>query len=239
MNKVGGIYYTDSRLDPKIWKVCLEQLKRVFDENKIVSVSLEPMSLGRNIVLKNRVRSYPTMTEQILTALEASDADYVFFLEHDILYSPTHFLFEPPRSDIYYYNIQNWRWRWGTDVVVTYDELHSLSGLCCNRELALNHYKLRMKHIEAMGLEAHRFREPRWVRRWGYEPGTKPKRRGGITDETFETWRSEYPNIDIRHKGTFSHPKTFLSEFKHLPTSWVESTIDEMPGWNLRKMFNL
>ena len=236
--KKGVIYYTNNRLDPEMMRVCQQQLRKAFT-GEIVSVSLEPMNFGRNIVLKDRVSSYPTMTLQILTALETSTGDVVFFTEHDVLYHPSHFDFEPSKSNVYYYNTNNWRWRWETDVVVTYDELHSLSGLCCNRETAINHYKIRIKHIEEMGLEAHRFREPRWARRWGYEPGTKPRRRGGITDEAFETWRSDYPNIDIRHNGTFSHPKTFLREFKHLPTSWVENTIDKMPGWDLKGLFNL
>lgn len=240
MPKIGGIYYTDNSLDTKIWSVCLEQLKSVFDENKIVSVSLEPMALGKNIVLKNRVRSYPTMIEQIYTGLEASDADYVFYLEHDVLYSKSHFDLEPKRDDIYYYNTQNWRWRWGTDVAVTYNYLTSLSMMCCNRKLAIEHYKLRMKHVEEMGLDAYRGREPRWARRWGYEPGTKPRRRGGFSDEEHEKWRSEYPNIDIRHKGTFSHPKTFLEEFNHKPTeSWKETNVFTIPGWDVKKLFNL
>src|SRR3990167_6686424 len=119
MNRVGGIYYTDNSLDPLIMGVCQDQLRRAFDESKIVSVSLEPMDFGKNIVLENRVKSYPTMTEQILMALENSVADYIFFLEHDMLYHESHFNFIPPRNDLYFYNVQNWRWRWGTDVVVT------------------------------------------------------------------------------------------------------------------------
>jgi len=232
----GAIYYTENRLDPTIMQVCQKQLRKSFS-GKIVSVSLKPIDFGRNIVLEGLVKSYPTYVKQILTALGASTADVVFFTEHDVLYHPSHFDFIPARDDIYYYNVNNYRWRWGTDIAITYDELSSLSGLCCNRELALNHYKLRMEAIEQMGLDAHRFREPRWARRWGYEPGTKPKRRGGFSDEEHETWRSEYPNVDIRHSGTFSHPKTFRREFKHLPTTFREVDIKDIPGWNLRELF--
>lgn len=235
----GAIYYTDNSLEstfPDMLRVCQEQLKKAFNGD-IVSVSLKPMDFGKNIVLENRVRSYPTMTMQILMALEASTADYVFFTEHDVLYHPSHFDFTPKRDDIYYYNTNNWRWRWGTDVLITYDELHSLSGMCCNRETAIKHYKYRLKVIEEQGLDNNRGREPRWARRFGYEPGTKKIRRGGITDEDFECWKSKYPNIDIRHKGTFSHPKTFIEEFNHLPTSWRETTIDNIEGWDLRGLF--
>jgi hypothetical protein len=221
-------------------KVCQKQLRNSFD-GEIVSVSLKPTDFGdKRIVLENRVKSYPTMVAQILTALEASTTSYVFFTEDDVLYHPSHFDFTPARNDIYYYNVNNWRWRWGTDIAVTYDELHSLSGLCCNRELAIRHYKYREKVMKEQGLDKDRAREPRWARRFGYEPGTKPIHRGGITDEGFETWRSEYPNIDIRHKGTFSHPKTFLREFKHPPSTFRETTIDKIEGWeNIKSMFGL
>ena len=233
------IYYTPNDLDPLIMRVCQEQLKRAWN-GEIISCSLKPINFGRNFVLEGAVKSYPTMTKQILMALEHSTAKYVFFCEHDVLYHPSHFEFTPARDDIYYYNVNNWRWRWGTDIAITYDYLTSLSQLCCNRELAIAHYKYRLKTIEEQGLDKDRSREPRWARRFGYEPGTKPRRRGGITDEEHEKWRSKFPNIDIRHKGTFSHPKTFLDEFHHKPTeSWMETNIKYLPGWDVKTLFNL
>lgn len=234
--KIGAIYYTDNGLDLKMLKVCQKQLRKAFDGD-IVSVSLRPINFGTNYVLENRVRSYPTMTTQILMALEKSTADVVFFCEHDVLYHPSHFDFRPTKKRVYYYNNHNWRWRWETDVAITYDQLHSLSGLCCFRKTAIKHYKLRMKKIEELEMDENRAREPRWARRFGYEPGTKPKRRGGITNETFETWKSKYPNIDIRHRRTFSHPKTFRREFKHLPSDFTEVNVYDIPGWNLKEMF--
>lgn len=239
MDKIGAIYYSDNRPDPLIINVCQNQLRRAFDENKIVSVTLKPMNFGNNIVLPNRDRSYPTMITQILTALETSTADYVYFLEHDVLYHESHFTLSPVRDDIYYYNVNNWRWRWGTDIAITYDYLASLSMMCCNRELAIRHYKLRIEKMIEQKLDEHRSREPRWARRWGYEPGTKLKRKGGFTDEGYEIWRSEYPNIDIRHSKTFSKPKTTLEEFKHKPLdSWVEGNVYNISGWNLKGLFS-
>lgn len=233
----GAIYYSDNRLDPNMLKVCQKQLRGAFG-GEIVSVTLAPMDFGDKRIVLDRVRSYPTMVEQILTALENSTADIVFFTEHDVLYHPSHFEINPERKDAFYYNCNNWRWRWGTEVAVTYNYLSSLSMLCCDRELALNHYRFRKKKIDEMGLDAFRSREPRWARRWGYEPGTKPVRRGGFTDEEHIKWWSDFPNIDIRHKGTFSHPKTFLDEFKHKPTdTWKEISVLEIEGWKLEEMF--
>ena len=234
----GIIYYTDNKIEGT--KIFNESQKTILaSELPIVSCSLKPMDFGQNIVLEGRERSYPTMAEQILTALEASTSKYIFFCEHDVLYHPSHFDFTPPRDDIYYYNVNNWRWEFPKDRAISYDELTSLSSLCCNRELAIRHYKYRLKLIERWGLDKIRSREPRWARRFGYEPGTKKKRNGGVTDEEHVKRKSEFPNIDIRHSLTFSKPKVTLDSFIHPPTNWREGKASEIPNWNLKELFNL
>ena len=133
----------------------------------IVSVSLKPIDFGENIVL-NLSPGYITMINQIVTGLEALEADYVFFCEHDVLYPKSHFGFTPPRDDIFYYNSNVWRWKYPDNLAITYDRLISLSCLCVNRKFALDHYKRRLKKIKELKLEADKSREPQWVRRWGY-----------------------------------------------------------------------
>jgi len=179
------------------------------------------------------------MAEQILMALQASEADYVFFCEHDVLYHPSHFDFVPLNDDIYYYNVNNWRWLYPQDYLITYSGLTSLSSLCCNRELAIRHYQLRLRLIEEQGLDKLRGREPRWARRFGYEPGTKPRRRGGVSDEECMRRRSSCPNIDIRHSRTFSRPKVTLAEFKHPPSDFVIGSFGDVPDWNLKELFRI
>jgi hypothetical protein len=234
---LGIIYYTDGHLREPIFS--LVQACISLSNLPIVSCSLMPLNFGTNIVLENRERSYPTMCRQILTALEASVSKYVFFCEHDVLYHTSHFDFIPERDDIYYYNVNNFRWWFGNNTAISYDELTSLSSLCCNRELAIKHYRYRIKHIEDLKLDEIRSREPRWARKFGYEPGTKKRRRGGVTDEEHIKRKSEFPNIDIRHRGTFSAPKITLDSFKHLPTNWREIDISQIPGWDLKGVFNL
>jgi len=235
----GCIYYTDNR--PK--QFILDRCQKTLRENcpyPIVAVSLhKPVNLGENcttIILNDRERSYPTMIYQQVIALEKLDTDIVYFLEHDVLYHPSHFNYTPPTKEIYYYNINNYRWSIKEDFAVTYDGLHSLSMLCCYRETALAHFKARLKYVEDNLWEATRSREPRLGRTIGYEPGTKPKRRGGFSDETFVCWRSEFPNIDIRHRNTFSSPKTTLEEFKHPPTNWKEERLEDIPYWNMKEL---
>jgi len=94
-----------------------------------------------------------------------------------------------------------------------------------------------MKKIYEYGIEKFSSREPLIPRIWGYEPG-KPKRRGGLTNDKIDTWYSEFPNIDIRHNRTYSPAKCKLEEFKHVPNNWQEVNIYEIPGWNLKKLFD-
>lgn len=240
MPTVGAIFYTDFHCDPKIMRICQEQIRRGFDGD-IVSVSLnKPLDFGRNLVHEDPLgRSYPAMVRQIIMGLEALTTDYVYFLEHDVCYHPSHFDFIPPTDDVFYYNVHNWRWLYPQDYLITYNELTSLSGMCCSRELALRHYQLRWKRIDEFELYAIRSREPKWARKLGYEPGTKPRRRGGITDEGHVKWKSTLPNIDIRHGKTFSAPKVLQEHFKKAPTDWRSAGMGEIPGWDLKAMFNL
>lgn len=231
----GCIYYTDNRPKEFILKKCREQILKGW-KGKIVSVSLKPINFGQNIVLTGYERSLPTMITQIVTALEALDTDIVFFLEHDVLYHSSHFDFWPTRKDVYYYNTNNWRWGIKEDFAITYDDLKSLSQMCCFRETALNHYRGRLRLIKDRGWDKDVRRDPQWGRVMGYEPGTKPRRRGGFSDEEFGTWRSAFPNIDIRHRHTFSPPKYHLSDFKHPPATFREEKIGNIPYWHLEKL---
>jgi len=233
----GIIFYTDSRIKEPVKSVVMDLIKKA--ELPIVSCSLSPLDFGKNVVLENEIRSYPTMVRQILMALENLDTKYVFFNEHDVLYDVSNYDFIPPKDDVFYYNINAWRWWIVGGWAITYDELHSLSGMCCNREFALEHYRMRMKKIEEWGLDKLRSREPRQGQKWGYEPGSKPKRRGGFSDDVMETWKSEKPIVDIRHTRTFSAPKICLEDFKHKPTNWKQISYKDIPGWNLDELFDL
>ena len=231
----GAIYYTDNRPRWFILEKCQEQIKKAW-KGKLVSVSLKPINFGENLVLEGRKRSYPTMIKQIVMALEALDTDIVFFLEHDILYQPSHFDFWPEKEEIYYYNINNWRWAVTDDFAITHNGLHSLSMLCAFRETALAHFQARLKYVENHGWDKNRAREPRNGQVISYEPGTKPISRGGFSDEKFAVWKSQLPNIDIRHRHTFSSPKYRLTDFDHPPVNWREEKIENLPYWNLQQL---
>lgn len=216
----GVVYYTDNRLDPEIMQACQAQLRRAVNGHRVVSVSLQPMDYGDNIVLALE-RGYLTMFKQILAGLEALDCDVVFLCEHDVLYHPSHFKFVPARSDIYYYNTNVWKVR-ASDGHALYYDCKQTSGLCADRELLVQHYRERVRRVEAEG----------YNRRMGFEPGTH-SRAERIDDHKSETWRSEYPNIDIRHGLNLTPSRWKPEQFRDQRNcrGWIEA--DEVPGWGM------
>jgi hypothetical protein len=227
----GIIYYTSNDLDPVIMRACQKQLDKSPVKN-IISVSLKPIDFGNNIVIHLK-SGYLTMVKQILTGLQAIKADVVFLAEHDVLYHHSHFGFEQMR-DLYYYNVNVWRWDYPQDRAINYDYIKSQSGLCASRQLLIDHYLKRLRFIERKGYDRDAGKDPRYARVMGYEPGCKTRRQGGISDESSEMWQSTYPNIDIRHEKTFTLRKVDLSSFKHKPdkATWKEVRLKEIPGWD-------
>jgi glycosyltransferase involved in cell wall biosynthesis len=221
----GVVYYTDNRLDPKIMERCQKNLDTAF-KGKIVTVSLKPIDFGENIVLPLE-RGYLTMAKQILAGLEKIDTDIVYFCEHDVLYHPSHFDFVPPRKDVFYYNMNSWLLR-ATDGHCLYYDHKSLSGLVAYRELLLTHYRERVRRIEELIAQG---KNPRHEMRYiGFEPGThhRPER---IDDFTAEGYRSDIPNVDIKHGCNLTKNRWSQTEFrdKNSCLNWKES--DRIPWW--------
>jgi hypothetical protein len=209
----GVLYYSDNMIPMKIAYPVRKYIKR--SGLPITSVTLKKTKLGHNIVLPGE-RGKLQMFKQIVAGLEAMTEDVVFFCEHDVLYSKSHFDFIPPSEDKFYYNENNWRIRMSDGYAVYFDH-DSLSQLCVYRELALKEFRDIVKRYEEKEF------------RGGFEPGTK--------DSRSARWRSEYPNLDIRHDNNFTPSRWSPDEFrdKSTCTNWKESTIDAIPGWeNIR-----
>lgn len=204
----GIIYYTDNQLNLKIAKTVQKQLRNI--GLPIVSASLKPMdNMGTNIVI-HEPRGYSAYFKQIIAALEASTADIVFFCEHDVLYHPSHFEFTPKEKDKFYYNQNVWRWKYPSDHFVTWDA-NQVAELCCYREHALGWYKEKFKQIESGKFDR------------SFEPGGR--------DETqYEIWRSEHPNIDIRHGANLTKSKWSINDFRDKTTA-INFRAGTIPDW--------
>lgn len=221
----GIIYYTDNQLPIKIAHAVQKQLKSI--GLPIVSASLKPMELGKNFVYCGK-RGYLTMFKQILLALENSTADIVYFCEHDVLYSPSHFDFIPPKKNVWYYNTNVWK----VDKrgrALHYD-CKQVSGIAVYRETAIKHYKRRIKLVEDAPKQEVEFN--RYIRKMGFEPGTH-NRKERVDDSTSEEWKSRYPIIDIRHGNNLSPTRWKKEQFrnKKYTKGWIEGDTSTIPGW--------
>lgn len=210
----GIIYYTTNELNVKLAKTVQQQLRAT--GLPITSASLKPMPhFGKNVhlPLKPGVLTY---FKQIVAALEASEADIVYFAEHDVLYHQSHFEFVPPTKDKFYYNANVWRVRQRDGFAVTW-EANQVAELVCYRELALAFYRERLAEVEA---DLDSFNR-------SYEPG-------GRDASKYERFQSTYPNIDIRHEANLTKSKWSPNDFRDKSTciNWQESTVDQIPGWD-------
>jgi len=211
----GIIYYTDNRLNMRLAHKCRKQITK--SGLPIVSTSLKPLKFGKNFVIKGK-RGQLTMFRQILKALEESDANIIFFCEHDVLYHPSHFDFIPENKDIFYYNDNLWRVRLADGFAVKYDH-KSLSQICAYRETLIKEFKHRVADVEKNGFH-----------NGGYEPGTRSIKRGGFSNSSSEHFHSKEPNIDIRHGGNFSASKWRPEDFKSYRScrNWKENNIKNL-----------
>jgi len=214
----GLVYYTDSHCKEDILMSCQKQLKKCMREYNfpIISVSQQPLTFGKNIVMELS-RSSVSMYKQILTGLQASTADIVFLIEHDLLYHPTHFSFTPPRDNEIYYNMNRWSINAETGKALFY---HSWSNGCivAYRKVLVKWLTDFLVFLEKVG----------YSKGMGHAIG---KRWEGVQHFHMRTFKSDFPNLDIRHPDNFSTSRFgFNGKQRHTPPPELVYA-DEVPGW--------
>jgi hypothetical protein len=211
----GIIFYTDNQLKLSIARKVQNRLRTISQEKviPIVSASLKPMdNMGKNVRIRGE-RGILSYFKQIVFALEASDAETVYFCEHDVLYHPSHFDFTPPTDNKFYYNHNVWRVRMSDGKTVSWDA-NQVAELVCNRQLALDFYRKKLAEVEAGRFDR------------SFEPG-------GRDVTQYEAFKSAAPNIDIRHENNFTKSKWSPGDFRDKSTcvNWRESRLEEIPEW--------
>ena len=219
----GALFYTNRPPAKTIYNAAKKQLKVCIKEKHIVSVTPEAEDFGKNIVMAPIVHvRWLDLFERILTGLEASDAEIIYLTEHDVLYHPSYFAFIPPKKDVFYYNTNVYKVRAEDGHCLYVDDCKQLSGLVAYRELLLEHYRERVRRIRLEGFK----------RGNGFEPGTRGIKRGGYDNHHAEGFKSEYPNLDIRHGTNATENRWSKDKFRNqkFTEGWTES--DTVPGWD-------
>ena len=216
----GIVYYTNNQCEERVLSIVRNQLEKVRNGYPIVSVSQYPINFGNNIVmpLKSSVLS---MFKQILRGIEESKSDILFLTEHDVIYHPSHFDFIPPKKDVFYYNLNNWKLDVGSGQALFW-ECQQVLALCAYREVLLKHYRARVAKVEKEGHNMY----------IGYEPGNRPPPRG-VDHYKAESWMSEHPNLDLRHKHNLTPNRWDKKKFRREPKGW--QLADEIPFWGKTK----
>ncbi len=202
----GIIYYTPNDLDPVIFKGVQKQLLK--SGLPIVSCSLKPIDFGTNVVL-DLEKGIMAYFNQIIKALETSTNYFVFFCEHDVLYHPSHFEFDPIRDDVWYFNTNVWKMRWSDGFAVRTDNSQQVSGMVANRKMVLDWYRSKLQELSENGFDRH------------YEP--KGER---------VNFQSIFPNICIRHDKNLTPSRWSPDEYRNKENTkgWTESYT--IPGWD-------
>lgn len=208
MSSKGIIFYTSNNVPPTVAQAVYDNLNSI--GLPIVSTSLKPIDFGHNIVVEGQ-KGYHTLFRQILTALENSTADIIFFCEHDNLYPKCHFEFTPP-DDRFYYD-RHW-WKVRSDGLAVSWQASQVSGLCVRRETALEWYRNKVASFDTDNFD--RKFEP---------PG----------DDSEGYWLSDIPYIDIRGNWNLTFNKWKLDHFRKKETAvnFKRGTIQDIPGWDV------
>lgn len=211
------IYLTCNTHPQEIELACRKQLDAARGDIPVFCVSREPVDYGYWRTVIEGPRGPVTLHKQIVAALQRLPMSFeqIFLCENDVLYHPTHFDFDLPRRDTFYYNTNVWRVRYEDGFSIWTDDLQQSSGLSCDSDLAWRFYLARLNRIGARGWDRH------------FEPGPK------VGNWETGNWQSEYPNLDIRHKMTYTKSKWKPSEFRNpqYARGWRE-TFDVLPGWD-------
>lgn len=222
----GVVYYSDGHAPAEI----LAASRRTIEASGLPIVAVTLLHQGELFmswpaatkeITTMEPRGYLTMFSQILAGLCQLTTETAFLAEHDILYHRSHFDFDPPRPDCYFYDLNWWKVRADDGHAIHY-RAKQTAFLCANRELLIQHYRKRIALCESVGFS----------RKMGFEPGSH-KRPERVDDVPSSVWYSPLPNIDIRHGQNLTASRWSPTEFRD-PAScedWIEA--DAVPGWGI------
>ncbi len=197
----------------------------------ITCSSLKKMDFGdRQVRFPSMKKGYLAMFKQILGGLEKSSDEIIFFTEHDVLYHQSHFDFTPPDKNTFYYNQNVYFLRIPDGHALHYD-VNQLSGMCGYRDALITHFRERYE----VTLEASKKMDDkelnRFVRNMGFEPFTH-SRIQWKNQFKYDTWKSEFPNIDVKHGKNLTGQRWKKEQYKNqkLLINWIETDVS-IPGW--------
>ena len=231
------LYLTDNSLDPAIADMCQHVLMQEADGMPIVSISQKPIEFGENHCIGEIGRSWTSLYKQLRLGLDIIRTDWVVIAEHDVLYSHEHLHYQPDDASRFWYNMNCWlvvgKGSNHPELYGMYSywpQRYALSQLIAPRKLLLASVE------EILNLINQGFRISQGMR-WFGEPGViegklkkaaieagsgRPTQlqqylKDYVTRYDHKIFRTNIPNIDIRHGTNFSGPKRGKKRRYELP----------------------
>jgi len=222
------IYFTENRLLEPLFSACQKLLVKAANGRQIVSVSHKPIDLGINICIGINKPSWLMLYKQVLLGAEIAKTKYVAMAEHDCVYTDEHFSFKPPLDDTFYYNENHYLVQYAEKSHPELKGMYSrywkqrlaLSQMICNRELLIETLDERLALLDKdrrlvrkivfagePGLSKLRIEQgQRWAES-GRPVYLKKYLKHQLDKEKYGVFKTELPNLDIRHDSNFTGPK--------------------------------
>ena len=186
-NDLTILFYTANRIRKEILNPVVRSLKR--HGYPIISISQEPMNLGKNIVVPKEY-SLQNIYKQVLTGAKAATTKYVALCEDDCLYVKEHFKHRPKKFG---YNLNRWLLHLD-DGIFTYRKRPILSQCIAERKTLIENLEERLtkevpdKYCGEMGVFDKRI---------------------GIKEYDWETFETKEPNMIVCHNKNIMGRKLF------------------------------
>ena len=218
----GIVHLSEPSLDDEIADLCKWSLKHEANGMPIVWMKQS----------RTWKRNWVSLYRQLLAGLSRLTTKYVSIAEHDCLYSQEHLAWIPPEDDVFYYNENHWLLQWKS----TRPELdgmfsrrakrYALSQIACNRELLLRTVAKRLELIAVNIVPEGEFGAMQL--KYFAESGRPVHLQDFFKDkQKADMFKTECPNVDIRHSKNFSGPKRGKKRCYRIPY-W--GTLEDVKG---------
>lgn len=107
MNELTVIFLTANEQPRQFAKYQKETLLAATEGHELISVSRQPINLGKNILDKGE-KSHINMYFQLMNAAKIASTPYIAVAEDDVLYPKEHFNSFRPPLDTFAYNMHRW-----------------------------------------------------------------------------------------------------------------------------------
>jgi len=210
------VYYTDSQIEDRLANAVRKNIKKWAGPIPIISVSQAPLDFGENICIGEQPRKYKSIYEAVLRGVSAApEGAVIYLLEHDVFYHPSHFAFLPADRDSMYFNRERYYYILGKDSFYPARGRRALSQCVAYREAIIRHAEERLSSIAGDDI----------TERWD-----DLEKRSSVK---YENFRSDRPNVDIRHGNNFTGHGTYKKDYAKDRKKGVVN----LPGWGRPKHF--